>query len=230
MHADKAPLADLVIHAAGSPCPGLCGWNRIKGTKQVEESYRLYHQLEVVNLALEKAFPHATVKPLNENVASMAKESDGYISADQGILPLRVCPSSYSRQRRPRYYWAHWKVFRRRKVQVVTGERYIKVVLRPDTPVPDSKWISKGWKVVRTARQFPTLTRPCPVKRPRFGTPGSTEPPPLRSVSGPRTYIADLRCTMRDATRLSARASSAIGTTKSTSVSTSTLPGTPSRA
>ena len=172
VHADKAPLADLVIHAAGSPCPGLCGWNRIKGTKQVEESYRLYHQLEVVNLALEKAFPHATVKPLNENVASMAQESDGYISADQGILPLRVCPSSYSRQRRPRYYWAHWKVFRRRKVQVVTGERYIKVVLRPDTPVPDSKWISKGWKVARTARQFPTLTRPCPVKRPRFGTPG----------------------------------------------------------
>ena len=36
----------------------------------------------------------------------------------------------------------------------------------------DARWIRHGWHTHPKLRAFPTLTRPCPVRRPRFGTPG----------------------------------------------------------
>ena len=114
-----APTVSLVVHAAGSPCPGLCAWNPFRHGRQEAPSEELYLEVRRTSKLLEVAFPGAAVEELEENVGSMMNETRNGMSMHAGYEPLEIQLSDLVEQRRRRYYWCSWKVRARPGVELV---------------------------------------------------------------------------------------------------------------
>ncbi len=169
--ASGAPTVALVLHAAGSPCPGLCAWNPFRhvGRAQSEE---LYLEVRRTSKLLEIAFPGAAVEELEVNVSSMMNETRDAMSTHAGYEPIEIQVSDLLEQRRRRYYWCSWKVRARAGVELVERPGCTRVCLQPASRAPTASWIRPGWRTSKGFEAFPTLTRPCPVRTPRWKTPG----------------------------------------------------------
>jgi hypothetical protein len=69
--AARSPSVRVVLHAAGSPCPGLCAWNPFR-SKSADEGVELFQEVRRITKLLEVAFPKVAVEELEENVSSMS--------------------------------------------------------------------------------------------------------------------------------------------------------------
>ena len=174
-----APTVSLVVHAAGSPCPGLCAWNPFRHGRQEALSEELYLEVRRTSKLLEVAFPGAAVEELEENVGSMMNETRDGMSMHAGYEPLEIQLSDLVEQRRRRYYWCSWKVRARPGVELVERPGCTRVRLLPTSRAPTSSWIRPGWRPSKGFEAFPTLTRPCPVSTPRWKTPGVARASPF---------------------------------------------------
>ncbi len=174
--ASKTPRARLVVHVGGSPCPGLCRWNPFAdATRDLSEE--LLGEFRRVTLCLEEAWPHTEVKEVEENVKSMSLDHCDDISAYLDKRPMAIDSGDLLPRRRQRYFWADWALSSRHGVEVERREHYDKVKLTVDAEVPSSVWCSPGWEPCAEFRTLPTLTKPVPVREPRWHTPGEPGSP-----------------------------------------------------
>ncbi len=97
------PMMTLVIHGAGSPCPGFCAWNPFAPGNQHSESVELMDQVRRVTKCLQEGYSECTVKEFEENVASMSKGDSMSISERLGVVPVRADAADLCHQRRRRY-------------------------------------------------------------------------------------------------------------------------------
>ena len=171
-YASGCPLLRAFFHFAGTPCPGFCRWNPFAEGKQYDESARLLEEFKRVSDVCKRVFSSCPVFDCEENVASMSQESCDWISEKVGRRPYCLDMSDLVEQRRRRYFWPNWEVHERSTVKLEDRGHYVAVGLRPASRLPTSAWIKPGWHVSPKLEAFPTLTRPCPVKTPRWRTPG----------------------------------------------------------
>ena len=57
-------------------------------------------------------------------------------------------------------------------VELKEKEDLIRVALTPGQPKSLDSWFHRGWHTSAEFETLPTLTKPVPVKKPRFHTPG----------------------------------------------------------
>ena len=171
-HTSGCPLLRLVFHFGGTPCPGLCAWNPFAPGKQRATSERLLLEFKRITAVCRQVFSSCEVKECEENVASMDTDTCLWVSGQCGRRPYCLDMVDLVPQRRRRYYWADWEVRPRDGVEVEDRDHYVNVVLKPSEKLHVAKWIKPGWRVSPKLDAFPTLTRPCPVRTPRWKTPG----------------------------------------------------------
>ncbi len=155
--AARAPTVDVVVHLAGSPCPGLCAWNPFRHGEQ------------------EISFPLAAVEEMEVYFASMSNECRDVMSKQAGYSPVEIQVADPVEQRRRRYFWCSWKVRARTGVVLEEQPGVTRVRLRPHARLATSAWIQPGWRTARDHVSFPTLMHPCPVRTPRWRMPGVDE-------------------------------------------------------
>ena len=151
------PAVTLVIHVAGSPCPGFCAWNPYKEGRQHQESWSLLQEVSRVTQLLRKSFVGARVEELEENVASMSDDQRDEISRHLGTEPIQLDAVDLVPQRRKRYFWASWPVHPRREVIEERAVGVWRIRLKPDQPAPFSHWLQPGWRVKPASRSHPAL-------------------------------------------------------------------------
>ena len=174
-HAHRCPTVELFLHTAGSPCPGLCAWNpfRLRGEhSQHVQSEQLFTHVRRVTKELEAAFEGVTVHEMEENVCTMTGDQRDILSDELGWEPFRMGLCQLSEQRRWRYIWCSFPLLEREQLALEQRNGYINVTLRPQQRQPRAAWLRSGWKVSSQHTEFPTVTRPCPVRVPRWKTPG----------------------------------------------------------
>ncbi len=124
MHAHKAPTLELMLHTAGSPCPGLCTWNpfRHRGLSedrtQHAQSEELFLHVRRVTLELEADFEGVIVHEPEEIVCTMTNEQRDILSRELGRTPYRLGLSDLSENRRWRYRWPSWQLRSRPQVEL----------------------------------------------------------------------------------------------------------------
>lgn len=170
-----APQAKLLIHTAGSPCPGFCRWNPFRlqaDSQQLKDSLRLFYEVIRINKVLKRIVPHMRVATMEENVCSMTSEQRDFLSAELKEEPVKCSLADHTDQRRERYFWMNWKCSVREEVSIEQRPGFKRVRLLPMAKQPERLWISPGWRRAHPESPFPTLTRPCAVAKPRWRTPG----------------------------------------------------------
>ena len=131
-----------------------------------------------MTLALVKTFPTARVVECEENVASMTGEELQRCNERQGVEPYCLDLGDLTRQRRRRLFWPTWRVRPSREVVVTAMTGYKLISLKPKLKLDDALWVTPGWQVGPHVDLFPTVTRPCPVDKPRWKTPGVDQASP----------------------------------------------------
>ena len=187
-HASGVPLAEVLFHFAGTPCRGFCGWNPFASGGQRTESEQLLLEFKRISQVLREVFPQCEVMDCEENVASMDSSTCDWISSRIGRRPVCLDMADLVEQKRRRFFWPSWEVKSRPGVKVENRGHYDNVSLAPLSRLPTSRWIKSGWRTHRRLQAFPTLTRPVPVRTPRWRTPGVDS----ASAGALRLWRADL--------------------------------------
>ena len=103
----------------------------------------------------------------------MTKADRRGVSEFLGNKPYGFDSGDLRPRRRARFFWPTWEVIPRAGVVLEETEDVVRVRLSPSRPKPVNQWLDDGWEVPDTFDgHFPTLTKPVPVARPRWHTPG----------------------------------------------------------
>ena len=155
--ASGTPDAIMVLHAGGSPCPGMCRWNPFQ-EKMAGESHELLGHLRRVTKVIAEVWPRAIIHELEENVQSMTIQDRRGVNKFLGNRPYAFNSSDVRPRRRGRFFWSTWSVTARPGVEVKEQEDLFRVTLVPRRTRPVNSWFDSGWTVREDCDVLPTLT------------------------------------------------------------------------
>ena len=156
-----APLADLVIIGAGSPCQDLSGLLADRQGLLGERSKLFFEVPRILNLFRDR-FP--CVHFFVENVFSMDSENRAIFSEVLGVKPYLVDAVNFTYCRRPRLFWCSWAISTN-NANIVERDGYYEVFVRCQKLDP-SFWVEPGCSWENSQGYVCTLTRALPNSRP----------------------------------------------------------------
>eukprot|EP00435_Cladocopium_sp_Y103_P070974 s223_g36.t1 len=156
---------DLVIIGAGSPCQDLSSLNATGAGLAGEKSKLFYEVPRVVALVKEEF--QVPVESFVENVASMTPKSVAEFSEVLKVRATLLDAKHFCHCRRPRFYWATWKIQPQGEEALDTCEAWDHWIF-PDMRGDASKWLVPGCTWNTKTGLLPTFTRPQRRERPPF--------------------------------------------------------------
>ena len=157
----------VVLIGAGPPCQGVSGLNADRKGSQKDLRSSLYKEVPRVKALVENFFPWAQVHLFMESVASMDAKDRAAMSADLGLLPLRVDAAGVSLARRPRLYWLTWELASEpgMLLQEPVGMGWHELrEITLEAEVPQRDFLEAGWFIHPAARLATfTTSRPSPT-------------------------------------------------------------------
>eukprot|EP00438_Fugacium_kawagutii_P031803 Skav203274 [mRNA] locus=scaffold324:47756:49783:+ [translate_table: standard] len=158
-----------VIAGGGSPCQGLSRLSSLRQHLDDERSKLFYDLVQLLNW-VEEIAKEMKLWFVNfvENVVADQKDVEE-MSRALGMKPAKVCPSRFSRVRRPRIFWSSVTVRDHPCFIRAQGDCCEEVIfdgpLEPLATIPDKGWRWRGGESSDEVK-LPTFTRAIPRKRP----------------------------------------------------------------
>ena len=156
-----APIVDIVIVGAGSPCQDLSSL-LADGKGLMGERSRLFFEVPRIIQLFRECFPK--VEFFVENVFSMTPENRVTFNDVLGIKPYLVDAINFTYCRRPRLYWCSWDLSTHFASIIDRGD-FWEVYVKCKKP-PAQFWVDQGSFWDPNQGFVPTLTRALPSANP----------------------------------------------------------------
>ena len=166
-----------ILLSAGAPCVGVSGLNSTRLGVEKDSRSSLHFHVPRIRELLTQVFSWATIHLFEENVASMDKADEKLYSSSLNLLPVQLCPGTFSWVRRPRLYWFTWPIIEDVSVELHPRWHGSKLEVHGNRMAAE-RWISGDAKLMQPDTIFPTFTRSIVRKAPPPCPAGLSSTPP----------------------------------------------------
>ena len=160
------PGVTHVVHTTSPPCQQVTGLNPMGAGVHGDRSGLLF-QVPKLRKTLRRLWPDCVHADLCEMVSSLSATNQEAYDKMHKVVPLRICPSSFTWIRRPRLYWIDWDLCENPDVKLIQADRWSVVKLSCKRPSKQT-WLPQGWKTFVNDPTFPTCVRATAREKPPF--------------------------------------------------------------